>query len=93
MPPVYIQVACKDPLHDDELIYEKALRAHGVKIKLNVYPGLPHGFEAIFRDLEVSRKSMMDTLMGIGWLTRREVDVVLCERLVEESYRFSVRVM
>jgi hypothetical protein len=36
---------------------------------------------------------MMDTLMGIGWLTEKEVDVVLCERLVEESYRFPVRVM
>jgi acetyl esterase/lipase len=72
MPPVYMQVAGKDPPRDDGLIYEKALRAHGVKTKLDVYPGLPHGFEAIFRDLEVSRKSM-DTLMGIGWLTGKEL--------------------
>jgi acetyl esterase/lipase len=93
MPPVYIQVAGKDPLRDGWLIYEKALRAHGVKTNLHVYPGLPHVFEAIFRDLQVSRKSMMDTLMRIGWLTGKEVDVVLCERLVEESYCFPVRVM
>ncbi|KAJ4156189.1 hypothetical protein NW754_007813 [Fusarium falciforme] len=86
MPPVYIQVAGQDPLRDDGLIYEKALRAHGVPTRLEVYPGLPHAFDGMFRELKVSRKSMFDTLMGIGWLTKKNIDRKLCEKLVEESY-------
>ncbi|KAH7354497.1 alpha/beta hydrolase fold-3 domain-containing protein [Plectosphaerella cucumerina] len=48
MPPVYIHVAGQDPLRDDGLIYEKALRAHGVLTRLDVYPGLPHAFDGMF---------------------------------------------
>lgn len=93
MPPVYIQVAGQDPLRDDGLIYEKALRAQGVRTLLEVYPGLPHGFESIFRDLDISRKTMFNTLMGIGWLTGKEVDSVQCQQLVEKSYESPVRVI
>ncbi|XEV01501.1 hypothetical protein FSHL1_006788 [Fusarium sambucinum] len=86
MPPVYIQVAGQDPLRDDGLIYEKALRAHGVSTRLDVYPGLPHAFDGIFRELTISKKCMSDMLAGIGWLTEKEVNSKLCEEAVEESY-------
>ena len=34
LPPAFIQVQECDPLHDDGVVYEKALRAAGVKTQL-----------------------------------------------------------
>lgn len=43
-PPAYFQVCGMDPLRDDAFIYEKRLQEEGIKTKLDIYPGLPHGF-------------------------------------------------
>jgi len=69
LPPVYLQVCGMDPMRDDGLLYEKVLREEaGVKTKIEVYPGLPHAYWAMYPTLSKSPAVVMDTLMGVGWL-------------------------
>ncbi|KAF3347707.1 1-phosphatidylinositol-4,5-bisphosphate phosphodiesterase 1 [Verticillium dahliae VDG2] len=85
MPRVHLQVAGQDPVRDDGLIYEKALRAHGVETRLDVYPGLPHAFDGVFPQLKASDRAKLDMLQGIAWLMGKTVDVQRCKQLIEES--------
>lgn len=44
LPPAYIMVAEFDPLHDEGFAYAEKLRAAGVKVTLDDYPGMVHDF-------------------------------------------------
>jgi acetyl esterase/lipase len=69
LPPTYLQVLGMDPLRDEGLVYERVLREDfGIKTKLYVYPGVPHGFHSVFPQLEVSLKFNADTIDGVAWL-------------------------
>jgi len=58
-----------DPLRDEGLIYERELREEcGVKTRLDMYPGLPHGFRTFFPSLKSCHKMIDDTLKGVEWL-------------------------
>lgn len=69
LPPTYLQICGQDPLRDEALIYERVLREEdGVKTKVDVYPGLPHGFWSIFPKLESSKRFVEESVKGVQWL-------------------------
>jgi acetyl esterase len=44
LPATLIEVGGHDPLHDDGVLYAKALQNAGVEVELIEYPAMPHGF-------------------------------------------------
>ena len=75
MPPCYIPVDGLDPLRDDGLIYERILHEHGVRTRIDVWPGVPHAHFAFLPMLKSAQEGNIDTILGIGWLLgRQDVD-------------------
>lgn len=73
LPPAYFQVNGMDPLRDEAIIYEKMLREeNGVRTKLDMYPGLPHGYWGFFPMLKRSSDFREDMVKGMGWLLGKE---------------------
>lgn len=71
LPRAYFQFCGMDPLRDEGMIYEMALREEGgIKTKFDMYPGLPHGFWATWES-EKAKKRLEDAVKGFGWLLGR----------------------
>lgn len=69
LPPMYFQCCGLDMSRDDQLIYERVLREEcGIPTRIDIYPGLPHGWWSVLPQLESSKKRMDDTVEGMRWL-------------------------
>lgn len=66
-PPVYLVACGADPLRDDNVAMEHELRAKGVKVKLDMYEGLPHVFW-MFPNLKATRTFIENLLVGIKFI-------------------------
>lgn len=69
LPPSVFQIAGMDPLRDEGLIFERLMREEeGLKTKVEVYPGQPHGFNSVVPTMKASRKYIDDSVGGVKWL-------------------------
>jgi cation diffusion facilitator CzcD-associated flavoprotein CzcO/acetyl esterase/lipase len=59
MPPLLIHVADEEILRDDALRLAARAQAAGVRVELEVYPGVPHGWQLLHR-LPEARRSVAD---------------------------------
>jgi len=73
LPPSYFQICGQDPLRDEALIFERIMREEeGTKTKVDVYPGLPHGFHSVVPTLKASGNFVQDTVNGVKWLLEQQ---------------------
>ena len=73
LPPHYFQICGLDPLRDDGIIYDRILREEcGIDTRVDLYPGLPHGFWSWWPTADFTRKQQQDSIEGLGWLLKGE---------------------
>jgi acetyl esterase/lipase len=60
LPPAYIEVGQLDIFRDEDLRYALTLSRAGVPVELHLHPGVPHEYDAIASDADVSRRAQAD---------------------------------
>jgi acetyl esterase/lipase len=60
LPPAYIEVGQLDIFRDEDIRYALTLSRAGVPVELHLHPGVPHEYDAIASDADVSRRAQAD---------------------------------
>ncbi|KAI0032470.1 Alpha/Beta hydrolase protein [Vararia minispora EC-137] len=68
LPRTLIQVAGFDPLRDEGILYSDLLLEAGVETRLEIYPGVPHGFEELMYQTKKGKKYEKDAEDAIQWM-------------------------
>ncbi|GJJ13723.1 hypothetical protein Clacol_007979 [Clathrus columnatus] len=71
LPPAYIQISGLDILRDEAFLYERLLKEAGVPTRVDVYPGLPHGFHMAFSHFKETKRQKEEFKNGLNWLLGR----------------------
>lgn len=72
LPPAYFQIDGMDPLRDEALIYATILEEEsGVKTKVDVYSGLPHGHWVSGSNHHDEMKCADNSCLGVLSVSRR----------------------
>jgi acetyl esterase/lipase len=68
LPPTLISVGAIDGFSDEDIDYALRLRHAGVPVELHVYPGAPHGFDALLAGTAIAQRAVRDM---DDWLANR----------------------
>jgi acetyl esterase/lipase len=60
LPPAYIEVGQIDILRDEDMAYAMKLSRAGVPVEFHLHPGVPHEFDSIAFEADVSRRAIAD---------------------------------
>lgn len=67
----FFQVGGLDPLRDEAVLYDRALREAGVLTRFDLYDGYGHMFWTNYPELDKSVQFVKDTLIGVKWLLEK----------------------
>lgn len=65
LPDTYIDVGQLDIFIDEDLEYTRRLHKAGVQVDLYVYKGLPHAFELFAKDIEITKRIILERIRAI----------------------------
>lgn len=60
LPPAYIEIGQIDVFRDEATAYATKLSRAGVPVEFHLHPGVPHEFDSIAPDIDVSRRAIAD---------------------------------
>jgi acetyl esterase/lipase len=69
--PAYLEAGELDILRDKDIDYARRLARAGVPIELHVHPGVPHGFDLIAPEADVTKRAFADRIRVLRALCLR----------------------